>query len=105
MEESLRLINIYMYLILTIYLLSPFLSLLCTKGLHGHITTRLPSLLKYKYNGQLQFPVRAFAAVELKSYNAILAPPILQNKLTAVELKPKYLADLLQCTSKDRCAL
>ena len=37
-------------------LLSPFLSLLCAKGLHGHITTRLPSLLKY--NGQLQFPAR-----------------------------------------------
>ena len=49
--------------------------------------------------------VRAFAAVELKSYNAILAPPILQNKLTTVEPKPKYLADLLQCTSIYRCAL
>ena len=49
--------------------------------------------------------IRAFAAVELKSYNAILAPLILQNKLTAVELKPKYLADLLQCTSIYRCAL
>ena len=49
--------------------------------------------------------IRAFAAVELKSYNAILAPPILQNRLTAVEPKPKYLADLLQCTSIYRCAL
>ena len=31
--------------------------------------------------------VRAFTAVELKSYNAILAPPIYQKSLTAVEVK------------------
>ena len=49
--------------------------------------------------------IRAFATVELKSYNAILAPLILQNQHTAVEAKPKYLADLLQCTSIDRCSL
>ena len=49
--------------------------------------------------------VRAFVAVELKSYNAILAPPIYQKMHAAVEAKLKFLADLLQCTSKDRCAL
>ena len=29
--------------------------------------------------------IRAFAVVELKSYNAILAPPIYQKRLAAVE--------------------
>ena len=29
--------------------------------------------------------VRAFTAVELKSYNAILAPPIYQKRLAAME--------------------
>ena len=32
--------------------------------------------------------VRAFTAVELKSYNAILAPPIYQKILAAVKAKP-----------------
>ena len=31
--------------------------------------------------------LRAFTAVELKSYNAILAPPIYQKSLAAVEAK------------------
>ena len=57
------------------------------------------SLLSQK--NLLNQSLRAFAAVELKSYNAILAPLILQNQHTAVEAKPKYLADLLQCTSID----
>ena len=50
-------------------------------------------------------PVRAFTAMELKSYNAILAPPIYQKSLAAVEAKQKLFADLLQCTSIYRCAL
>ena len=49
--------------------------------------------------------LRAFTAVELKSYNAILAPLIYQKHLTAVVVKQKIFADLLQCTSIDRCAL
>ena len=49
--------------------------------------------------------LRAFTAVELKSYNAILAPLIYQNHLTAVVVKQKFFADLLQCTSIFRCAL
>ena len=49
--------------------------------------------------------VRAFTAVELKSYNAILAPSIYQKRLAAVEVKQKFFADLLQCTSIYRCAL
>ena len=49
--------------------------------------------------------VRAFTAVELKSYNAILVPPIYQKKLAAVEAKQNFFADLLQCTSIYRCAL
>ena len=32
-------------------------------------------------------PVRAFTAMELKSYNAILAPPIYQKSLATVEAK------------------
>ena len=43
--------------------------------------------------------VRAFTTVELKSYNAILAPLIYQNHLAAVMVKQKFFADLLQCTS------
>ena len=37
--------------------------------------------------GQVMEPdlPRAFTAVELKSYNAILAPPIYQKRLAAVE--------------------
>ena len=50
-------------------------------------------------------PFRAFTAVELKSYNAILAPLIYQKHLAAVMVKQKFFADLLQCTSIDRCAL
>ena len=49
--------------------------------------------------------VRAFTAVELKSYNAILAPLIYQKHLAAVVVKQKFFTDLLQCTSIDRCAL
>ena len=49
--------------------------------------------------------VRAFTAVELKSYNAILAPLIYQKHLAAVVVKQNFFADLLQCTSIDRCAL
>ena len=48
---------------------------------------------------------RAFTAVELKSYNAILAPLIYQKHLAAVVVKQKFFADLLQCTSIYRCAL
>ena len=48
---------------------------------------------------------RAFTAGELKSYNAILAPLIYQKHLTAVVVKQNFFADLLQCTSIDRCAL
>ena len=51
------------------------------------------------------FIVRAFTAVELKNYNAILAPLIYQKHLAAVVVKQKNFADLLQCTSIDRCAL
>ena len=49
--------------------------------------------------------VKAFTAVELKSYNAILAPPICQKRLAAVEANLYILVDLLQCTSIYRCAL
>ena len=49
--------------------------------------------------------LRAFTAVELKSYNAILAPLIYQKHLAAVVVKQKFFADLLQCTSIDRCVL
>ena len=49
--------------------------------------------------------LRAFTAVELKSYNAILAPLIYQKYLAAVVVKQKFFADLLQCTSIYRCAL
>ena len=49
--------------------------------------------------------LRAFTAVELKNYNAILAPPIYQKSSTAVEAKQNFFADLLQCTSIYRCAL
>jgi len=49
--------------------------------------------------------LRAFTAVELKSYNAILAPLIYQKYLAAVEVKQKNFAALLQCTSIYRCAL
>ena len=49
--------------------------------------------------------LRAFTAVELKSYNAILAPLIYQKHLAAVVVKQKIFADLLQCTSIYRCAL
>ena len=49
--------------------------------------------------------VRAFTAVELKSYNAILVPPIYQKRLAAVEAKQNFFDDLLQCTSIYRCAL
>ena len=49
--------------------------------------------------------LRAFTAVELKSYNAILAPLIYQKHLAAVVVKQKFFADLLQCTSIYRCAL
>ena len=53
----------------------------------------------------LKIEIRAFTAVELKSYNAILAPLIYQKHLAAVVVKQKFFADLLQCTSIDRCAL
>ena len=43
----------------------------------------------------------AFTAVELNSYNAILAPLIYQKYLAAMEVKQKFFADLLQCTSID----
>ena len=49
--------------------------------------------------------IKAFIAVELKNYNAILAPLIYQKHLAAVVVKQKIFADLLQCTSIDRCAL
>ena len=49
--------------------------------------------------------LRAFTAVELKSYNAILALLIYQKYLAAVEVKQNFFADLLQCTSIYRCAL
>ena len=49
--------------------------------------------------------LRAFTVVELKSYNAILAPLIYQKHLAAVVVKQKIFADLLQRTSIDRCAL
>ena len=45
--------------------------------------------------------LRAFTAVELKSYNAILALLIYQKYLAAVEVKQNFFADLLQCTSID----
>ena len=61
------------------------------------ITTRVLSLVTSM--------LRAFKAVELKSYNAILAPLIYQKHLAAVVVKQKLFADLLQCTSIDRCAL
>ena len=47
----------------------------------------------------------ATTAVELKSYNAILAPLIYQKNSTAVEAKQNFFADVLQCTSIYRCAL
>ena len=57
------------------------------------------------YLREMQFYIRAFTAVELKSYNAILAPPIYQKSLAVVEAKQKKFVDLLQCTSIYRCAL
>ena len=57
------------------------------------------------YLREMQFYIRAFTAVELKSYNAILAPLIYQKYLAAVEVKQKIFADLLQCASIYRCAL
>ena len=36
--------------------------------------------------------VRAFTAVELKNYNAILVPPIYQKRLAAVEAKQNLFA-------------
>ena len=38
---------------------------------------------------------RAFTAVELKSYNAILAPLIYQKHLATVVVKQNFFADLL----------
>ena len=46
----------------------------------------------------------AFTGVELKSYNAILAPPMYHKSSTVVEAKQNFFADLLQCTSIYRCA-
>ena len=57
------------------------------------------------YKSFLYYLLRAFTAVKLKSYNAILAPLIYQIYLTAVVVKQKIFADLLQCTSIYRCAL
>ena len=53
---------------------------------------------------QCEIKITAFTAVELKSYNAILAPPIYKKSSTAVEVKQNFFADLLQCTSIYRCA-
>ena len=50
-------------------------------------------------NKGLLVVLRAFTAVELKNYNAILAPLIYQKHLAAVVVKQKIFADLLQCTS------
>ena len=60
---------------------------------------------KIKEEPKLKMDVRAFTAVELKSYNAILAPLIYQKHLAAVVVKQNFFADLLQCTSIYRCAL
>ena len=49
--------------------------------------------------------LRAFTAMELKNYNAILASPIYQKRLAAVEVKQKIFAELLQCTSIYKYAL
>ena len=48
---------------------------------------------------QCEIKITAFTAVELKNYNAILAPPIYKKSSTAVEVKQNFFADLLQCTS------
>ena len=65
-----------------------------------------PMIEDFAGNRARIFPlVRAFTAVELKSYNAILAPLIYQNHLAAVVVKQNFFADLLQCTSIYRCAL
>ena len=45
---------------------------------------------------QCEIKITAFTAVELKSYNAILAPPIYKKSSTAVEVKQNFFADLLQ---------
>ena len=54
---------------------------------------------------RMEWNVRAFAAVELNSYNAILAPLKHKKTLTAVEPYLKILDELIQCTSIYRCAL
>ena len=62
--------------------------------------------LNYSFRAFASFMlIRAFTAVELKSYNTILAPLIYQKHLAAVVVKQKFFADLLQCTSIYRCAL
>ena len=60
----------------------------------------IPKTSAYAYKKSKDI-LKAFTAVELKSYSAILTPLIYQKCLAAVVVKQKIFADLLQCTSID----